>query len=215
MAELETKSGNRVPGYLAEKPGSTAAVILIHEWWGLTDQIKRTTDRFAFEGFTTFAVDLYNGLVTTNADRANELMSQLSWDEALRTLKIAAEALQHRGASKLGVAGFCMGGALALAAAARMPPLFDAVVPFYGLPPKDRGDLAKITARVQGHFANIDDWCTPERVKASEALIKGAEFHRYEANHAFANDARPEVYSREDAEAAYSRTFAFLRTHLR
>lgn len=215
MAELTTKSGNSVPGYLAEKPGSSAAVILVHEWWGLTDQIKRTADRFASEGFTTFAVDLYNGITTKNGERANELLSKMSWDEALRTVKTAAEALQHRGARSLGITGFCMGGAVALAAAARMPSLFAAVVPFYGLPPREKGDLTKIIARVQGHFANIDDWCSPDRVKAAEALIKNPEFHRYDAKHAFANDARPEVYSKPDAEAAYARTFAFLRTHLR
>ena len=219
MSDLKTKTGAVVPGYLAERAGASGAVIVIHEYWGLTDQIRSVADRFASEGFTAFAVDLYNGITTTNGERAGELLSRMSWDEALRTVKLAAEALQTKGYPKLGITGFCLGGAVALFAAAKLPATFQAVIPFYGIPPEDKADLGELKARVQGHFANTDDWITPERVtslaKTLERSKVDAEIHRYDAKHAFANEARPEVYSKPDAEAAYARAFAFLRAHLR
>jgi carboxymethylenebutenolidase len=91
-------------------------------------------------------------------------------------------------------------------------------VPFYGIPGEDRADVTKIRAPVLGHYAQHDDWCSPDRVGALEKKLKGAnipvEFHRYDAHHAFFNDTRPKVYSKPNAELAWTRTVEFLRAKL-
>ncbi|HYO57698.1 dienelactone hydrolase family protein [Archangium sp.] len=219
QAKLSGANGAELPGYLKAAEGTgRGAVVVIHEWWGLTDQIRGIADRLAREGFTAFAPDLYRGKVTKDATEAGKLMSALDRKQAVEDLSRAVEALQRRApGTKVAVLGFCMGGALTLAAAA-MDTRVAAAVPFYGIPPEEAADLAKIRCPVLGHYANIDDWCTPDRVDALEKKLKGAsvplELHRYDAGHAFFNENRPEVYSPRNAELAWTRTVEFLRTKL-
>lgn len=219
-AQLTGSDGKAVPGYLSEPPGgsSKGAVILIHEWWGLDEHIRSVTDRLAREGFTVFAADLYGGKVTHDEATAQQYLNTMDWQHTEQVLRRAAEALRQRKlGTKVGITGFCMGGAVALFFAAKDPEIA-ACVPFYGIPGDDKADVTKIRGAVLGHYANIDNWCSPDRVNALEKKLKEAnvpaEIHRYDAQHAFFNDTRPQVYSRENAERAWTRTVEFFRAKL-
>lgn len=220
QVKLTTADGKPLAGYLKAAEGGPhrGAVIVIHEFWGLTAQVRGVADRLAREGFTAFAQDLYGGKVTTSPDEAMKLMNALDMRRALQDISRAAEALRRQTpGARVAVLGFCMGGALALGAAATDGQLA-ATVPFYGIPPETAADVTKIRCPVLGHFANNDDWCTPERVSALEKSLQGAgiaaELHRYDASHAFCNEKRPEVYSPGNAELAWKRTLQFLHAHL-
>ncbi|WNG51162.1 dienelactone hydrolase family protein [Archangium minus] len=220
QAKLTTANGAELPGYLKAAEGGThrGAVVIIHEWWGLTNQMRSVADRLAREGFTTFAPDLYRGKLAKDAAEAEKLMSALNPKQAVEDISRAVEALRKRApGTKVAVLGFCMGGALTLAAAAKDEHVA-AAVPFYGIPQPEAADVANIRCPVLGHFANIDDWCSPDRVDALEKKLKGAnvaaEIHRYDAGHAFFNENRPEVYSPPNAELAWKRSVEFLRTKL-
>lgn len=220
QAKLTAADGAELPGYLKQAEGGTGqgAVVLLHEWWGLNEQVHGVANRLAREGFTVFAPDLYHGKVATNPAQAQKLMTAMDRRQALGDISRAVEALQRRApGTKVAVLGFCMGGALTLAAAA-VEGRLAAAVPFYGIPPEEGPDLTKIRCPVLGHFANIDDWCSPQRVDALEQKLKGAgvplELHRYDAGHAFFNEQRPDVYSPQNAELAWKRTVEFLRAKL-
>ena len=218
--KLTGTDGKEVPGYLSEAPGGNAkgAVMLVHEWWGLNEHIRDVSNRLAREGFTVFAVDLYGGKVAQDEATAQQYLNSMDWKHAGDVLRRAAQALRQRKPdTKVGVTGFCMGGAVALAAAANDPELA-ACVPFYGILGEDKADVTKIRASVLGHYAKQDDWCAPDRVDALEKKLKAAhvpaEFHRYEAQHAFFNDTRANVYSKPNAELAWKRTVEFLHSKL-
>jgi carboxymethylenebutenolidase len=220
--ELKSAAGKTVPGYLADPTQVRGVVVLVHEWWGLNDQTRGVADRYASEGFATFAVDLYDGVVVKIGDKeqAGALMAGLDWGRSLGILKDAAEALSAKYPCQgVGITGFCMGGAISLFAAAKLPGAFAAVAPFYGIPDGSKVDLGAIKAPVLGHFANTDGWCTPELVNGLESKLNSvgtqATFHRYDAQHAFANEQRADVYSKTDAEAAFARTFEFFRGALK
>lgn len=213
MAQLKN-----VPGYLNDSAGTgKPSLLIIHEYWGLNAQIRGVVDRFAKEGFVAFAPDLYHGALATDPEGAQKLMESLDWKIALRDIDHAIRELKARDSNtKIGITGFCMGGAVTLAAAARLPELA-ACVPFYGIPP-DTEALKGIKGKVQGHYANVDNWCSPDRVSALEQLLKGAgvsvELHRYDAQHAFFNEARKDVHSPENAKVAWERTLHFLKQNL-
>ncbi len=197
--------------------GVAPALVVIHEWWGITDHVRSLVDRFAAEGLVVLAPDLYDGQVAKNADEAEVLMNGLDWPLAIRKVSAATDLLRAhpRSTGKVGVTGFCMGGALAFRAACEVAHL-GAVVPFYGLP----GDVdwARVTAPIMAHFAVHDDWAkasSAEAIKAQLARMgKEMALHVYDASHAFMNDTRPDVYNAEVAKLAWSRTVKFLKSHL-
>ena len=209
--------GHQVPGYLATADNAKGSVVVLQEWWGLNAQIKAVADRFAEAGFTAFVPDLYRGRVTQDADEANHMMTGLDW-VAASDADVAA-AVSHLGAegAKVGVMGFCMGGALTLMSAARLDGI-SAAVCYYGIPPAEAADLTQISAPLLGHFATEDDWCSPAAVASLKATLDGAgigyTFHTYEGDHAFFNEARPEVYVAEAAAQSWERTLAHLSEHL-
>lgn len=218
MADTEfiRPDGERARGYLAEPSGTARGnVVIIHEWWGLTDQIRRFCDRVAAEGYRAFAPDLYDGALATNAEDANAKLSALDFPRAVNQyVRGAAQTLSHMG-GKVAVLGFCMGGAITLLSSAMVPEL-DAAVCFYGIPPGF--DPSTIRVPILLHFASKDDWCTPANVDKLEAGLKSTgkpfELHRYDADHAFANDKRPEVHNPEQTTLAYRRSFDFLAKNL-
>src|SRR5947209_4906970 len=110
-----------------------------------------------------------------------------------------------------------MGGAVTIIAACRVPE-FSAGVCFYGIPPAQAAKPADIRIPLQGHFANRDDWCTPQAVNDFEAACKAAgksvEIHRYDAEHGFVNEQRPDAHDRKAAELAWERTLGFWKKHL-
>lgn len=216
MIEFARPDGGKSKGYLATAGQGRPGVVVIQEWWGLNDQICGVADRFARAGYNALAPDLYKGRLTTVPDEANHLMSSLNFPDAThQDLRGATQHLKGQSA-KVGVMGFCMGGALTVAAAVHVPGLAAAVC-FYGIPPADFADPAKIAIPFQGHFANQDDWCTPAAVDALEKTMKGAgqspEIHRYNAAHAFFNE-RSAAYNLDCANQAWERMAAFLKAKL-
>ena len=221
-AEIEFKrpDGQDAKGYLANAAsGDAPGVVVIQEWWGLAKQIKATVDRFALAGFDALAPDLYKGVVVPyhDTERAAKEMSSLNFlDATEQTVRGAVQYLKRNGA-KVGIAGFCMGGAVAVIAAAKIPEL-TAAVSFYGLPPEQAVKAADVKIPLQGHFANKDDYISPKAVddfeKGLKAARKDAEFFRYDADHAFVNEQRMAVHDRQAAELAWSRATDFLKKQL-
>jgi carboxymethylenebutenolidase len=212
--------GKEARGYLANAAGGNApGVVVIQEWWGLQDQIKGLCDRFALAGFDALAPDLYNGVVVPyhDTDAANKEMTSLDFmDATTQTVRGAAHYLARNGA-KVGLTGFCMGGAVTIIGATKLTELA-AGVAFYGIPPEQAAKPADVNIPLQGHFASKDDWCTPDVVdgfeKGLKAAGKNAEFFRYEADHGFVNEQRMSAHDRECAELAWSRAVAFFKKHL-
>jgi len=209
--------GGTVSGYLAQAPGSAKYVVVIQEWWGLNEQIRGVCERFAAAGFSALAPDLYQGRVTSNPDEANHMMSGLDWVGATeQDVRGAVQYLKTRG-GRAAVMGFCMGGALTIIAGVKIPDL-DAAVCFYGIPPAEAADPKALRVPLQGHFANQDDWCTPAAVNALETTLKEArvshELFRYDAQHGFFNEQRPDVHDAAASQLAWERTLRFLNAHL-
>jgi carboxymethylenebutenolidase len=215
-------NGRTANGYLAiPAQGSGPGVIVIQEWWGLVDHIKDVCDRFANEGFVALAPDLYHGQSTKSPDEAGKLMMALRIDEAEKDLSGAAQyLLDHKATTgnKVGVVGFCMGGALSLYTATKNPNIGACVV-FYGGHPNVKPDLPNLHAPMLGIYGERDKSVTPELARKLEqqlqSLGKQAEIVIYpDADHAFFNDTRPTVYNAEAAADAWPRTIDFLREHL-
>jgi carboxymethylenebutenolidase len=221
-------NGDTASGYLAVPASGTGpGLLVVQEWWGLVPQIKRTADRLAEEGFVALAPDLYRGDYAehTEMDKANELMQSLPPDRAARDMSGATEFLLGHDAvqgDKVGVIGFCMGGMLALFITALQGDKVAAATPFYGAPLGDMApDWSGLTASVQGHFAENDDFFPPDAVKQLEAQLKDmgkdVEFIVYPGTgHAFANEEDPlGNWNAEAAETALNRAKTFLAGHLR
>ena len=211
--------GRDTQGYLANSNrGDAPGLVVIQEWWGLSEQIKAIVDRFALAGFDALAPDLYDGVVVPyhDAEAAGKAMQSLDFKDATtQTVRGAAQYLKQNGC-KVGITGFCMGGAVAIVAAAHIPE-FVAAVAFYGLPPAELVKPADVKIPLQGHFANRDDFFTPAAVDAFEDGLKAAgkdyEFFRYDADHAFANEARVAVHDRHASELAWTRAIEFFHKH--
>jgi carboxymethylenebutenolidase len=220
-------NGDTASGYLAvPASGAGPGLLVIQEWWGLVPQIKRTADRLAGEGFVALAPDLYRGDYAehTEMDKANELMQSLPPDRAARDMAGAIDFLlgqQAVSGDKVGVIGFCMGGMLTLMIAALQGDKVGAATPFYGAPIGDMApDWSGLSAKVQGHFAEKDDFFSPGPVQALEKQLKGmgkdVDFTVYPGTgHAFANEEDPlGNYDAEAAKTAWDRAIAFLKSSL-
>lgn len=225
MIEFARPDGKRAPGYLTEaSPPHAPGVVLFEEWWGLDDRIKETADRLASHGFNVIVPDLYRGRSAATGGEANHLMEGLDFgDAASQDAAGAARYLREHGAKRVGVAGFCMGGALAMLSVMHGNE-FDSASIWYGYPPPDAGDPAKIGVPLQGHWALDDTHFTIEGVDAIERALEAAgsspEFHRYDAKHGFFNTGEPGAgglghYDREHAETAWRRTIDFFDRTLR
>lgn len=214
MTGLSTDVGEprELPGYYNDSAGEgRAALLVLHEWWGVNAQIRGVVDRFAQAGYVAFAPDLYRGRVAQTPEEAQQLVASGDKAQWIADLERAVSALRPR---KIGVVGFSLGGAFALTLAARVPEVL-ACVAFYGIPRPETADLAKIRARVLGHYARNDTWYGAEQVDALEATLRHAEvaatIHRYDAQHSFFNERLEAVHSAEDSRVAWDRTLAFLR----
>jgi carboxymethylenebutenolidase len=211
-------NGDEAHGYLALPDGGAGpGVIVIQEWWGLTTHIAEVTRRLAAQGFVALAPDLYGGTTTHDAPEAQELMQKLPMDRAARDLAGAVDYLLARDettSSTVGVIGFCMGGGFALSLAAQQGSRVSAAVPFYGLP--QDADLTEITAAVQGHYGDLDDFIPLDAVRGAFGQIENAELFTYPAGHAFYNDENLiGTYDPASAATAFGRAITFLREHVR
>lgn len=177
-----------------------------------------TADTFAAEGFAVLAVDIYRGKVADSRESAGHLMSGLDFGGAVQDILGAAKALKAQGYEKVGVTGFCMGGALTIAAIANATDEFAAAVPFYGVPDLSKLNLANIKIPVLAHFGETDEakgFSDPETAHKLEAAAKeaGVNFtlHMWAAGHAFMNQANPQVYKPDIAKLALAETSEFFR----
>jgi carboxymethylenebutenolidase len=213
--------GQSVQGYLAEPvhPEGAPGIVVIQEWWGLNAQIRGVADRLALAGYRALVPDLYRGKSTVEAEEAHHLMDGLDFgDAATQDIRGAVQHLKS-GSAKVGVTGYCMGGALTLLALCKVPEA-DAGVVWYGCPPLEYIDATKIRVPVQGHFATQDQFFAIETIDQLEAKLKAAgvkaDFHRYLAHHAFANETATgpgripaTQYDAVWAQQAWDRTLRF------
>jgi carboxymethylenebutenolidase len=192
--DFKRADGGALQGYLAEAAQAIGAVVVIQEWWGLNDQIRGVADRLAAAGFTALVPDLYRGKSTVESEEAHHLMTGLNFgDAASNDVRGAVQFLKGRkvGSGKVGVTGFCMGGALTVLASTMVPEA-DAGVVWYGYPPLEYVDASKIKVPLMAHWATQDAAFAIAGVDALEARLRDAgvayEGHRYLAHHAFANE---------------------------
>ncbi len=190
-----------VPSSSEPGPG----LVVVHEWWGLDPGIEAMGARFAAEGFTVLVPDLYDGRVTRDGAEAGALMQAMKTERSVEILEASVAELARRTGQKVGVTGFCMGGAMAFAAASL--PGVACAVPFYGIPRADYFDAAKMRCPIQAHFAARDDWARADRAQALADAVNARggrmELHVYDAGHAFMREGDPAVYSPTQAELAW------------
>lgn len=226
MIEFKRPDGRGVDGYLAEPAESRDApgIVVIQEWWGLNDQIKGVADKLAAGGYRALVPDLYRGQVALEANEAEHLMNDLDFGEAAgQDVRGAVQYLKVSGSEKVGVTGFCMGGALTLLSAVNVPEA-DAAVVWYGYPPMEFIDATKIGAPLLAHWATDDAAFPIENVDELEKVLSAADvnfqFYRYDAKHAFANETADSKnlpflkYDAELAELAWGRTMEFFGRQL-
>ena len=223
--EFQRPDGGRVAGYLVEPTAGVSApgIVVIQEWWGLNDQIRGVAERLAKAGYRALVPDLYRGKSTVEAAEAEHMMKGLDFGAAAgQDVRGAVQYLKQT-SPKVGVTGFCMGGALTLLSAANVPEA-DAAVCWYGYPPLEYIDASKIKAPLLAHFATRDEFFPIATVDELEKKLRAAgvrfELHRYDARHAFANETAidrsiPIEYDAAAAELAWTRTLAFFDENLR
>jgi len=219
-----TVGGKPLHGYVARPKaaqGALPSVIVIHEWWGLNDNIRAMTRRLAGEGYQVLAVDLYGGSHADNPDAAMKLMNAAMQNPAAaqENLKLAAAWLEGKGAKKLGVVGWCFGGGWSLGTTLLMPGKIDGTVIYYGHLETDPAKLAAIKHPVLGLFGAQDNSIPVDSVRAFESALKKqgtpVEIKIYEgAGHAFANPSGGN-YRPDAAKDAWQRTTAFLARTLK
>ena len=204
--------------YIARPDGDAAAVvILIQEWWGINDHIRDIAGRYANEGYICVAPDLYRGKLAKNATEAAQLMQGLAIEDGLETIRAAiVETKRTHDVQKFGITGYCMGGTFALRAACELSELA-AAAPFYGdIPEEDV--LKKLKVPTLFIAGKRDAWINPEKVngliEAARKYDLPVEAVTYDADHAFFNNTRPEVYDADAASDAWRRVLDLFRKHL-
>jgi carboxymethylenebutenolidase len=193
------------------------AVIVIQEWWGLNDHIKDIANRYSAEGFTAIAPDLYRGKIAGDADEASNMMNSLAIDDGLDTIRNAIDAAALAfDISHFGITGYCMGGTFALRAACELEGL-SAAAAFYGDIPEEE-ILRKLNVPTIFISGTRDGWITPEKVAGLEDAAERFELPlhsvKYDADHAFFNDTRPEVYDATAARDAWALVIGFFKDKL-
>ncbi len=227
MVTFNRPDGKSVNGYLAEPAAAGSnppGMVVIQEWWGMDAEIKGVADKLAKAGYRALVPDLYRGKVALEANEAKHLMEGLNFgDAAGQDIRGAVQYLK-KDSRKVGVTGFCMGGALTVLSAVNVPEA-DAGVIWYGYPPLEYVDASKVRMPLLGHWATQDQAFPLSGVDLLEKKLREAgvklEFHRYDAKHAFANQAADSKkldmlkYDRQAAELAWQRTLDFLAKNLK
>jgi carboxymethylenebutenolidase len=191
--------------------------MIVHEWWGLNDQIKAVASELAANGFVGLAIDLYDGKVASDPDGAQKLMGGVKDAEATETTTTWIDYLygMKEVNGKVATLGFCFGGGWSLNASIAHP--VDATVIYYGRVDKPAAELRKLKGPVLAQFGSQDTFINPAMVKAFAANMKEAnkphDIYSYDANHAFANPTG-QNYDKEDARIAWDRTIAFLKANI-
>jgi carboxymethylenebutenolidase len=218
--------GQPVTGHLAwpagKNMGDLPALIVIHEWWGLNDNIRKTSERLAAEGYVTLAVDLYRGETAGTPKQAMQLMQLLNADDGAGEANIMGAydyLAATMGAENIGIVGWCLGGRWSLLGSLRMPDQIDAMVMYYGAVTDDKARLTTLQMPILGHFASKDPIVPPATVvafrEALDELDKDAEIYIYpDTKHAFSNPSGL-AYNPEAAELAWNRTVEFFASNLK
>ncbi|HEX8736197.1 MAG TPA: dienelactone hydrolase family protein [Pyrinomonadaceae bacterium] len=215
--QFNTANGASTAYVAAPDAGGEKAVIIIQEWWGLNEHIKDIANRYADEGFTAIAPDLYRGKVTKDKEEAGRLMQNLDIEDGLNTIQMAIDkARDTYDIEKFGITGFCMGGTFALRAACELENI-GAAAPFYGDIP-DEFTLKDLKCPVLFVSGIKDQWINPEKVGEMERIATEnflpIEVLKYDADHAFFNNTRPEVYDETAAKDAWAKVIAFFDKNL-
>jgi carboxymethylenebutenolidase len=216
-----SKAGGQIEGALAEPSGSGKAggVVVIQEWFGLSGDITTMCERFAQAGFLAIAPDLYHGKRPQTDDEAAAAMGALDMKKAVAEIGDAVAFLgaHSRSNGKVAVVGFCLGGALAFAAARNFERLA-AAVPFYGTPHVAPDEFAKVRVPIQAHFAKNDDWAKASVAEEIQKSVRGGggtmDLHVYDGGHAFMRASNPAKYHEPSAKLAWPRVVDFLKQHI-
>jgi carboxymethylenebutenolidase len=215
--KLSTAHGATTAYVARPDQSAAAAVILIQEWWGINEHIRDIAGRYANEGYLCVAPDLYRGKITRNSDEASRLMHALAIDDGMQTIRSAMDAVKSSyTVDQFAITGYCMGGTFALRAACEIPEL-KAGAPFYGDIPEEEvlKQLQVPTLFVAG---KRDAWINPQKVNGLKQLAVKyklpLEVVTYDADHAFFNDTRPEVYDAQAAADAWRRVQEHFRKYL-
>lgn len=219
-----TSGSEKASGYVATPGGDgrKPALVVIQEWWGLNDFIKRKADSFAKQGYVALAPDLYRGKVATDPDTAHQLMRGMPQDRAMRDLKGAVahlRSLSDVDPARIGAIGWCMGGGYSLQLALAEPALAGAVI-YYGPLPTETSTIASLKVPLLGNFGGKDQGIPPETVREFERKARAAgrsvDFKIYpEAGHRFASSSDPTTFRADDARDADARTDAFFARTLK
>src|SRR6476646_1077443 len=214
---LDTANGATTAYVAIPDSDTNRAVIVVQEYWGLKDHIKDIANRWAGEGFIAVAPDLYRGKIAATADEAGKLMQELKTDDGLDIIKSAmSKARDAYSLTHFGINGFCMGGTYSLRAACLLEGL-SASAPFYGDVPEE-DVLKKLTVPTIFVSATKDKWINTEKVAALEDAVERYELPltsvKYEADHAFFNNTRPEVYDETAARDAWALVVGFFNDKL-
>ncbi|XP_028396670.1 uncharacterized protein LOC114520569 [Dendronephthya gigantea] len=199
---------------------SSRGLIVLQEWWGMNQQIQDQAAEIAEKGdFVALVPDLYRGKVATDHETAGHYMNDLDWPGAIQDITGAAKYLLSKGCTKVGVTGFCMGGALSLASAALVSQI-SASAPFYGIPGEALCDVSKIKIPIQCHFGELDDlvgFSSPKDVEALKAKLEAGgvnfEIHNYKAGHAFTHKGGA-GYNKEACELSLQRMMDFMKKNI-
>jgi len=214
---VKTSRGGTIAFVARPEGDTTAAVLLIQEWWGINDHIRDVAGRYADEGYLCIAPDLYRGKVARDAEEASQLMHGLAMDDGMETIReTIAETKVKFKAQKIGITGYCMGGTFALRAACEIDELAAAAA-FYGDIPEENV-LKQLRVPTLFIAGKRDAWINPKKVNELEEAVRKYELPlevvSYDADHAFFNDTRPEVYDAEAAADAWRRVLDLFRKHL-
>jgi carboxymethylenebutenolidase len=218
---FSAKANGQIEGALCEPAGlgKTGAVVVIHEAHGLNEVMKLHCEHFAQAGFLALVPDLFHGKVAKNDDEMAKMIGTFDFQRAVGEIGEAVAYLRShpRCNGRVAVAGFCLGGALTLAAA-RYVPALDAAVPFYGLPRFPADEFTNVKTPICGHYARLDDWANPSVAEEIQRKVRSGGGHMdlyiYDAQHAFMRSTDSSRYEPKSAELAWQRTVDFLRLHI-
>jgi carboxymethylenebutenolidase len=213
---LSTSRGETT-AHVARPQTISAGVILIQEWWGINDHIRDLAGRYAGEGYLCIAPDLYRGRVAKDTEEASAMMQALAIEDGVETIRSAMDAAAETyQVERFAITGYCMGGTFALRAACELPEL-KAAAPFYGDIPEENV-LARLKVPTLFIAGKRDAWINEEKVGQLQQITAKynlpVEVVSYDADHAFFNDTRPQVYDAEAAADAWRRVLEHFRKHL-
>jgi len=207
-----------VDGKFPDVNGEFPGIVMVHEWWGLNDNIKEMAEKLASHGYVVLAVDLYNGEVATTSDQARQLITSFDTDAGIQNMNFAASYIQeNHNVEKLGSIGWCFGGGQSLNLALNNEDM-DATVIYYGSLVTEQETLSSISWPVLGIFAGLDQGIPTESVNGFESSLNDLEIpneiHIYPGvDHGFANPSG-ERYAPDESKDAWQKTLEFLESNL-